>query len=139
MFVNSDKDNARDTETLILAKDSGKQFTLTTGGGSLSGDSIQKEKLITTYGEGAQLKAGTGNAYYGSSGVLMKDKGTHAQLRKKGGVCGGGWCCCFDACCSWWKWLLGFLLLFLLLLGLLFGLIALGEFLYHYNKLVISL
>lgn len=48
--------------------------------------------------------------------------------RDSGAFGGGGFCCCSDSCCSWWKWLLGLLLLFLLLLGLLFGLIALGEF-----------
>lgn len=31
--------------------------------GSLSGDSIKKEKLISSYGETAQLKAETGNSY----------------------------------------------------------------------------
>lgn len=51
--------------------------------------------------------------------------------RDSGAFGGGGFCCCSDSCCSWWKWLLGLLLLFLLLLGLLFGLIALGEFRPH--------
>ncbi|KAJ0067036.1 hypothetical protein NL108_007849, partial [Boleophthalmus pectinirostris] len=84
-FVAADKENfsaKRDGETLILAKDSGKQFTsgssVHIGGGSLSGDSIKKEKLISSYGETTQLKADLGQSYYGSSGVLMKDKATYA-------------------------------------------------------------
>uniref|UniRef100_A0A3B3HBV5 Uncharacterized protein n=1 Tax=Oryzias latipes TaxID=8090 RepID=A0A3B3HBV5_ORYLA len=132
--VASDKENVpvrRETDMLILAKDSGKQFTSSTGhlgGGSLSGDSIKKEKLIAGYSETAAVKAETGNSYYGSSGVLMKDKATYAEIYRDSGVFGGGGvCCCSDSCCSWWKWLLGLLLLSLLLLGLLFGLIALGK------------
>uniref|UniRef100_A0A3P9DRU7 Uncharacterized protein n=1 Tax=Maylandia zebra TaxID=106582 RepID=A0A3P9DRU7_9CICH len=68
-FVVSEKENVpakRETDMLILAKDTGKQFTssgIHVGGGSLSGDSIKKEKLISSYGETAQLKAETGNSY----------------------------------------------------------------------------
>uniref|UniRef100_A0A3B3D740 Uncharacterized protein n=1 Tax=Oryzias melastigma TaxID=30732 RepID=A0A3B3D740_ORYME len=61
-FVVSDKENVpvrRETDMLILAKDSGKQFTSS----SLSGDSIKKEKLIAGYSETAALKAETGNSY----------------------------------------------------------------------------
>ncbi|MEQ2249434.1 hypothetical protein ILYODFUR_029227, partial [Ilyodon furcidens] len=95
---------------------------------SLSGDSIKKEKLISSYIDTGTLKTETGNSYYGSSGVLMKDKATYAEIHRDSGIFGGGgFCCCSDACCSWWKWLLGLLLLSLLLLGLLFGLIALAE------------
>ncbi|KAI3362716.1 hypothetical protein L3Q82_001780 [Scortum barcoo] len=133
-FLISEKENVpakRDTDVLILAKDSGKQFTSTSGqigGGSLSGDSIKKEKLISSYSETMPLKAETGNSYYGSSGVVMKDKATYAEIHRDSGIFGGGGlCCCSDSCCSWWKWLLGLLLLSLLLLGLLFGLIALAE------------
>uniref|UniRef100_A0AAQ4QEP5 COHA1 n=1 Tax=Gasterosteus aculeatus aculeatus TaxID=481459 RepID=A0AAQ4QEP5_GASAC len=133
-FLVSDKENApvkRDAEMLILAKDSGKHFTSSSvqmGGGSISGDSMMKEKLISSYSETMPLKTEKGNSYYGSSGVVMKDKATYAEIHKENGIFGGGGlCCCSDACCSWWKWLLGLLLLSLLLLGLLFGLIALAE------------
>uniref|UniRef100_A0A3Q3BMI0 Uncharacterized protein n=1 Tax=Kryptolebias marmoratus TaxID=37003 RepID=A0A3Q3BMI0_KRYMA len=63
-YVVSEKENVparRDAEMLILAKDSGKQFT--TVSSSLSGDSIKKEKLISSYVDTAQLKAETGNSY----------------------------------------------------------------------------
>uniref|UniRef100_A0A3Q3EC76 Uncharacterized protein n=1 Tax=Labrus bergylta TaxID=56723 RepID=A0A3Q3EC76_9LABR len=63
-FLISDKENypaKRDTEMLILAKDSGKQFTSSSS--SLSGDSIKKEKLISSYTETMPLKAETGNSY----------------------------------------------------------------------------
>ncbi|KAK6293643.1 hypothetical protein J4Q44_G00359690 [Coregonus suidteri] len=51
------------------------------------------------------------------------ERGDYYSSRGRGGGC----CGCVDSCCSWWKWLLGLLLLSLLLLGLLFGLIALAE------------
>uniref|UniRef100_A0A8C2Z7A0 Uncharacterized protein n=1 Tax=Cyclopterus lumpus TaxID=8103 RepID=A0A8C2Z7A0_CYCLU len=68
-FLISDKENfpaKRDTERLILAKDSGKQFTssrVQVGGGSISGDSMKKEKLISSYTETMPLKSETGNSY----------------------------------------------------------------------------
>uniref|UniRef100_A0A665XB88 Uncharacterized protein n=1 Tax=Echeneis naucrates TaxID=173247 RepID=A0A665XB88_ECHNA len=69
-FLISDKENfaaKRDTETLMLAKDSGKQFTSSSAIsyfiGSLSGDSIKKEKLISSYSETAPLKTESGNSY----------------------------------------------------------------------------
>uniref|UniRef100_A0A3B5AI11 Uncharacterized protein n=1 Tax=Stegastes partitus TaxID=144197 RepID=A0A3B5AI11_9TELE len=63
-FILSEKENVpakRDTELLILAKDSGKQFTSSSS--SLSGDSIKKEKLISSYTETMPLKSETGNSY----------------------------------------------------------------------------
>uniref|UniRef100_A0A3B5KKY9 Uncharacterized protein n=1 Tax=Xiphophorus couchianus TaxID=32473 RepID=A0A3B5KKY9_9TELE len=63
-YMASDKENVparREGEMLILAKDSGKQFTTTSS--SLSGDSIKKEKLISSYVDTGTLKAETGNSY----------------------------------------------------------------------------
>uniref|UniRef100_A0A3Q3MZ53 Uncharacterized protein n=1 Tax=Mastacembelus armatus TaxID=205130 RepID=A0A3Q3MZ53_9TELE len=63
-FMISEKENVpakRDAEMLILAKDSGKQFTSSTG--SLSGDSVKKEKLISSYSETVPLKTEIGNSY----------------------------------------------------------------------------
>uniref|UniRef100_A0A3P8WKQ1 Uncharacterized protein n=1 Tax=Cynoglossus semilaevis TaxID=244447 RepID=A0A3P8WKQ1_CYNSE len=86
-YVISDKENVsakREAEMLILAKDSGKQFTtggssVHIGGGSISGDSIKKEKILSSYSETAPLKTETHGPYYGS-GVVMKDKATYAGI-----------------------------------------------------------
>ncbi|TNN81821.1 Collagen alpha-1(XVII) chain [Liparis tanakae] len=68
-FLMSDKENfpaKRDTEMLIMAKDTGKQFSsgrFQMGGGSISGDSLKKEKLVSSYTETMPLKSETGNSY----------------------------------------------------------------------------
>ncbi|TRY55429.1 hypothetical protein DNTS_034433 [Danionella cerebrum] len=122
----------KETEELVLTKDSGKQFTNSTmneTGGSYSDVSVKKETMVANYSESAPVKSGSGT-YYTSSSVSTKDKATYAEIQKTDEddcKCAGGLCACGQDCCSWWKWLLGFLLSLLLLLGLLFGLIALSS------------
>uniref|UniRef100_A0A3Q2DUA1 Uncharacterized protein n=1 Tax=Cyprinodon variegatus TaxID=28743 RepID=A0A3Q2DUA1_CYPVA len=63
-YTVSEKGNVparREGEMLILAKDSGKQFT--TSSSSLSGDSLKKEKLISSYIDTGTMKTDAGNSY----------------------------------------------------------------------------
>ncbi|KAM7418398.1 hypothetical protein PAMA_015835 [Pampus argenteus] len=122
-FILIEKENApvkKETERLIMTKDTGKQFMAAAPSAtfaSYSEDSLKREKQklsSSTVDEGTDAKSATLK-------VATKDKATYAEIRKD--ESGFGFC----SCCSWWKWLLGLLLSLLLLFGLLFGLIALGE------------
>uniref|UniRef100_A0A672ZUD4 Uncharacterized protein n=1 Tax=Sphaeramia orbicularis TaxID=375764 RepID=A0A672ZUD4_9TELE len=121
-YVLIEKENSavkKESEGLIMAKDSGKHFMSAAPGTiteAYSEDSLKREKQkqsSTTMEEAADSKSASLKA-------ATKDKATYAEIRSD--QSGLGWC----SCCSWWKWLLGLLLSLLLLLGLLFGLIALG-------------
>lgn len=57
--------------------------------GSLSGDSIKKEKLISSYGETAQLKAETGNSYCES---ILKASPMWLIYKKTTTVTKNWWC-----------------------------------------------
>ncbi|MEQ2280292.1 hypothetical protein AMECASPLE_018279 [Ameca splendens] len=122
-FVLIEKENApvkKETERLVMAKDTGKQFVSNSPAaytGTFSEDSLKREKQklsSSTLEEGADAKSSTLKS-------ITKDKSTYAEICKD--ESGFGFC----SCCSWWKWLLGLVLSLLLLLGLLFGLIALGK------------
>uniref|UniRef100_A0A8C1KEI6 Uncharacterized protein n=1 Tax=Cyprinus carpio TaxID=7962 RepID=A0A8C1KEI6_CYPCA len=91
-YLTLEKENIpvkRETEELILTKDSGKQFTNSTPNGtagSYSDVSVKKETITTSYSESAPVKSSSG-AYYGSTSVSTKDKATYAgksfSLKKK--------------------------------------------------------
>ncbi|XP_067909309.1 collagen alpha-1(XVII) chain isoform X2 [Heterodontus francisci] len=123
-FLLLEKENSppkKDTELLIMSKDSGKFFTPASA--SFTDDTLKKEQMVF-------ISPGTGVKAQTNGGLKMatKDKATYAEIRSSEESLGSvpSWCSCCR-CCSWWKWLLGLLLAWLLLLGLLFGLIALAD------------
>ncbi|XP_043568820.1 collagen alpha-1(XVII) chain-like [Chiloscyllium plagiosum] len=127
-FLLLEKENTppkKDTELLIMTKDSGKLFTASpaTFTASTTDDTLKKETLGMS-STAPRLKGQTN----GGLNMATKDKATYAEIRSSEENVGSlpSWCSCCR-CCTWWKWLLGLLLAWLLLLGLLLGLIALAE------------
>uniref|UniRef100_A0A8C7KXD6 Uncharacterized protein n=1 Tax=Oncorhynchus kisutch TaxID=8019 RepID=A0A8C7KXD6_ONCKI len=74
----------RDTEVLTLTKDSGKHFTssVRSVGGSLSGDSLKKEKMVSSYSETAPVLLKSESNSYCKHHVYMcthSHTGTHTH------------------------------------------------------------